>query len=46
MNSSKIKAWEGGKKESVFLRLGTLGIDLKEQIKGEEECLGKAPKLW
>ncbi len=45
MNSSKIKTWEGGKKESVFLRLGTLGIDPKEQIKGEVEGLRKAPKL-
>jgi hypothetical protein len=45
MNSSKIKTWEGGKKESVFLRLRTLGIDPKEQIKGEAEGLIKAPKL-
>jgi hypothetical protein len=45
MNSSTIKTWEGGKKESVFLRLGTLGIDPKEQIKGEAEGLIKAPKL-
>jgi hypothetical protein len=45
MNSSKIKAWEGGKKESVFLRLGSLGIDPKEQIKGEAEGLRKAPTL-
>jgi hypothetical protein len=46
MNSSKIKTWEGGKKESVFLRLGTLGIDPKEQKKGKVEGLVKAPKLW
>jgi hypothetical protein len=45
MNSSKIKTWEGGKKESVFLRLGTLGIDPKEQIKNELEGLMMAPKL-
>jgi hypothetical protein len=46
MNSSKIKTWEGGKKESVFLRLGILGIDPKEQIKGKVEGLIKEPKLW
>jgi hypothetical protein len=34
MNSSKIKTWEGGKKESVFVRLGgSLRIHPKEQIK-------------
>jgi hypothetical protein len=46
MNSSKIKTWEGGKKESVFLGLSrTLGIDPKEQKKGEAEGLIMAPKL-
>jgi hypothetical protein len=45
MNSSKIKTWEGGKKESLFVRLGNLGIDLKEQIKNELEGLMTAPKL-
>jgi hypothetical protein len=45
MNSSKIKSWEGGKKELFFLRLGTLGIDPKEQIKGKTKGLHKVPKL-
>jgi hypothetical protein len=44
MNASKIKIWEGGKKESVFLRLGgAVGIDPKEQMK--QEATIKAPKL-
>jgi hypothetical protein len=45
MNSSNIKTWGVGTKVSVFLRLGTLHIDPKEQIKCEVEGLITAPKL-
>jgi hypothetical protein len=44
LNSSVITAWEG-RRDSVFLRFGTSGIDPKEQIKSELEGSTKAPKL-
>jgi hypothetical protein len=49
MNSSKILKFgrEEVRKSQFFLDWGlTLGIDPKEQIKGEAEGLRKAPKLW
>ena len=46
MNLSYIRAWDPkGKKVSLFLRLGTLSIDPKLQIKNEAEGLTKPPKL-
>jgi hypothetical protein len=46
MNSSNIRAWDPkGKKVSLFLRLGTLSIDPKLQIKNEAEGLTKPPSF-
>jgi hypothetical protein len=47
MNSSqRLKHGREARKSQFFLRLGTLGIDPKEQIKCEVEGLITVPKLW